>query len=127
MNHFIHIRQLRLYAYHGVMPQERKVGAWFTIDLTLRTDFSLALERDELGGTVSYADVYELVRREMQTPSRLLEHVGGRICRSVFRSFPAVEAVSLRLMKDTPPVGANCGGMGIEIEMERKEINDQHD
>ena len=121
MNHFIHIRQLRLYAYHGVMPLERKVGAWFTLDLTLRTDFSRAMERDELSGTVSYADVYELVRREMQTPSRLLEHAGGRICRSILAAFPAVESVRLTLMKDTPPVGAHCAGMGVEMEMEREE------
>ncbi|MBR2155299.1 MAG: dihydroneopterin aldolase [Bacteroidaceae bacterium] len=114
--HAILINGLRLYAYHGVLPQERKVGANFTLDLRLETDFTRALETDQLDGTVSYAEVCDVVRREMAVPSQLLEHVGGRIVKALHRQFPEVKAIKLRIIKDNPPMGADLQGAGIEIE-----------
>ena len=110
------IKGLRLYAYHGVLPQEQKVGAYFTIDLRLETDFRQAMETDLLEGTVSYVEVCDVVRHEMAKPSRLLEHVGGRIMSTLHRRFPTIRSAKLRLMKDNPPMGADLQGAGIEIE-----------
>jgi dihydroneopterin aldolase len=110
------INGLRIYAYHGVLPQERKVGAYFTLDLRLETDFGQAMETDRLDGTISYAEVCEVVRREMATPSQLLEHVGGRIIQALHRQFPNISGIKLRLLKDNPPMGADLRGAGIEIE-----------
>lgn len=115
--HSILINGLRLYAYHGVMPQERTVGAYFTIDLKLETDFSAAMDTDQLEGTISYADVCDVIRREMAIPSQLLEHVGGRIVKALRHTFPAITAIHLRLIKDNPPMGADLKGAGIEIEI----------
>ena len=46
--HSIILKGVRIYAYHGVLPQERTVGAYFTIDIKLDTDFTRAIETDEL-------------------------------------------------------------------------------
>ncbi|MBQ9362013.1 MAG: dihydroneopterin aldolase [Bacteroidaceae bacterium] len=114
--HAILINGLRIYAYHGILPQERTVGATFTIDLKIDTDFTLAMESDRLDGTISYAEVCEVVKREMAIPSQLLEHVGGRIIKALHKQFPKAKAIRLRLMKDNPPMGAELQGAGIEIE-----------
>ena len=98
------------------MPQEQKVGATFTIDLKIDTDFTQAMETDQLDGTISYAEICEVVRREMAIPSQLLEHVGGRIVKALQQQFPGIKAISLRLIKDNPPMGADLQGAGIEIE-----------
>ena len=111
---------VRIYAYHGVMPQETKIGAYFTVSAELDTDFSRAMATDELDGTVSYADVFNVIKQEMATPSKLLEHVGGRIVTALFSSFPTVTRVKVRIMKENPPMGADCKGAGIEIEETRK-------
>ena len=116
------INHLRLYAFHGVLPQERQVGAYFIIDLKIDTDFSRAMESDELEGTISYADVFNAVKDEMSRPSRLLEHVGGRIVHRLFTDFPTANAIHLSLIKENPPMGADCDGAGIEICASR----DQH-
>lgn len=47
---YIHLKGIRLYAYHGVLPQENRVGTQYTIDLRLKTDFTLAAETDRLEG-----------------------------------------------------------------------------
>ncbi len=106
---------IRLFAYHGVLEQERKVGAYFTIDVRLETDFTYAMETDELDGTISYADVYEVVKEEMAIPSKLLEHVGGRIVKALRNRFK-INKVYLKIMKENPPMGADLAGAGIEIE-----------
>lgn len=110
------LKGLRIFAYHGVMPQENKVGAYFTIDVRLDTDFSHAMETDELEGTISYADVYDIIRREMAIPSKLLEHVGGRIVKALRSELPNINKVYIRILKENPPMGADLTGAGIEIE-----------
>lgn len=113
--HSIILKGVRIYAYHGVLPQERTVGAYFTIDIKLDTDFTRAIETDELEGTISYADVLDVVKREMAIPSKLLEHVGGRIVKALKSEFNNINKVYLRIMKENPPMGGDLEGAGIEI------------
>ena len=67
---YVRLDGLRFYARHGVLPQETKVGAEFTVDLRLAADFSCAAEMDELEGTLNYAEVFERVKAEMEISSK---------------------------------------------------------
>ena len=122
MESTILLNNVRFHAFHGVMPQERSVGADFTLSLRLEADVWNAVWTDELNHTISYAEVYEAVADEMRTPSALLDHVAGRIVRHLFTTFPTLYAISIRLLKDNPPVGAQCDGMGVELTVSREEI-----
>ncbi|MBO4802072.1 MAG: dihydroneopterin aldolase [Bacteroidaceae bacterium] len=113
------LKDVRLFAHHGVLPQERTVGAYFILNLTVETDFSRAAESDDLAGTISYADLYDVLKAEMAVPSKLLEHVAARICRTILSRFPAAEAVRLEILKENPPMGADCTGAGVLLEMKR--------
>lgn len=115
----LHLKGLRFYAYHGVLPQESLVGAAYTVDLTLTTDFKSACFTDQLNDTVSYAEIYEVVKTEMQQPSQLLEHVAGRIATAIFRAFPSMETVRVALYKQNPPMGADADQIGVEIVCHR--------
>ena len=115
----ITLKGIHLFAHHGVLPQERAVGAYFTLNLRIQTDFSRALATDDLAGTISYADVFEVVKAEMAVPSQLLEHVAGRICQALFDRFPAAEAIHLELLKENPPMGADCAGAGVALDAVR--------
>lgn len=117
----IFIRDLRLYAYHGVMPQERTVGGWFIVSLRVHYNIIRAMETDNVSDTLNYADLCGLVRKEMEQPSNLLEHVAGSIAQAVIDSCSHVEAVDVTLTKENPPMGANCGGAGVELHL----INDK--
>lgn len=121
---YICLDKMSFYAHHGVAPQETLVGNIFTIDLKLKTDFSQAAETDELEYTVSYADIYKTVKEEMQVPSKLLEHVCGRIIRRLFRDFPTVEAIEIKLSKRNPPMGADIEKAGVMMSCKRPEKND---
>lgn len=115
----IFIKGLRIYAHHGVMPQETTIGAYFIIDITITTDFNSAIETDELDGTISYADVFAIIQHEMSIPSKLLEHVAGRIVKALFAEYKKISEINITLTKENPPMGADCCGAGIEITKKR--------
>ena len=116
----VFIDEVRFHAFHGVMPQERAVGADFTVSLRVEYDFSRAIDTDDLTDTISYADLYDILKSEMAVPSRLLEHVAGRIVRSIADRYPQVSAISVKLSKDNPPMGADCRGAGVELSFINK-------
>lgn len=114
--------QMQFHARHGVLPQERLVGAQFTVSLEAQVRFDEALLTDRLEGTISYADIHAAVKEEMAIPSALLEHVAGRIARRLFHDFPTIESLKVEVMKQNPPMGADIPAAGVRLEAHQ----DQH-
>lgn len=121
MTSHIFLDNLRFFARHGVGRQETLVGNEFTVSLRLKVDIRRAAETDDVADTVSYADVFEAVKAEMDIPSKLLEHVCGRILGRLFRDFPQIEEVTLKLAKRNPPMGADIEAAGVEMCQRRGE------
>lgn len=103
----IELRDVHLFAHHGVMQQEREIGAWFTIDIALEINDCSCAVSDRIDGTVSYADVYEILCSEMEQPSNLLENVCSRITKRLYETFAQISAIRITLCKDTPPMGGD--------------------
>ena len=120
-NSYIFLKEICFFAYHGVAPQETTVGNEFIVSLRLKVDICRAAETDEVADTVSYADVYEAVKAEMNIPSRLLEHVCGRIVKRIFHDFPTIEEVEIKLSKRNPPMGADIACAGVEMHCKKNE------
>jgi dihydroneopterin aldolase len=119
MSSHIFLENIVFHAYHGILPQERKIGNAYILDLRLKVDITHAVETDELTSTVNYAEVYHVLKKEMEIPSKLLEHVGGRIVRRLFHDFPTVEEIELKLAKQNPPMGADIHSCGVELHGKR--------
>lgn len=113
----IFLRQLRFHAFHGVLDQERRVGNDYVINVVAECDFAHAMQTDELEDTVNYAEIYRVVKEEMAIPSKLLEHVAGRIGERLFNEFPSLQSLDISIMKVTPPFGADCEGAGVEVHL----------
>lgn len=112
----VEICGLTLRARHGVMPEERVTGNTFKVDLRVDYPFHKALESDCLDDTISYADLISIVRKEMEVPSALLEHVAGRIIRAVTEKYPAVSGGKIRIAKLTPPLDAVVSDCAVTVE-----------
>lgn len=115
MSSKIYLRNVRFHAFHGVLPQEGIVGDDYLVNLVLDYDFSSAMKTDDLQGTLNYAEVYQKVREEMTVPSKLLEHVAGRIAHRLFSDFPEIQKLQLSITKVNPPMGADSDGAGVEV------------
>ena len=110
-NSYIHLKDLRFYAFHGVLPQEKSVGAYFILNICVKVDVERAALTDELSDTVSYADIYQIAKEEMQVTSKLLEHVAGRICKRLYQEFSSVEAIDITIEKENAPIGTGAQGL----------------
>lgn len=115
MSSKIYLRNVRFHAFHGVLPQEGIVGNDYLVNLVLDYDFSSAMKTDDLQETLNYAEVYQKVREEMVVPSKLLEHVAGRIAHRLFSDFPEIQKLQLSITKVNPPMGADSDGAGVEV------------
>jgi dihydroneopterin aldolase len=105
---YIELKNMVFYARHGVFEQEKKLGNTFSVSLKLYLDLSVAGKSDHLEDTLNYAEVFEIVKKEMTIPSALLEHVANRIIQTVKQTFPQIVKIQIRLAKLHPPV---CGEM----------------
>nr|WP_325289112.1 dihydroneopterin aldolase [uncultured Bacteroides sp.] len=122
MTSYILLENIRFFAYHGVAPQETTVGNEFIVSLRLKTDITRAIESDDVADTVNYAEIHQAVKEEMDIPSKLLEHVAGRIVLRLFNDFPTVECIDLKLSKRNPPMGADIETAGVEVHVERQTL-----
>lgn len=115
------LNNVRLYAYHGVLEQERRVGGEYSVSMRVHYNIYKAMQTDDVADTLNYAQLLEIIKREMAMPSNLLEHVAGRIGKSIFLEFPQSEAIDLTVTKLNPPMGADCEGASICVHL----INDK--
>lgn len=115
----IYLDDMRFYAYHGVMEQERRVGGEYSVSLTVEADMTEAARTDDVADTVNYAELYALVGHEMAIPSKLLEHVAARIGQHAIETFDRITAVTVKVTKLNPPMGADCKGAAVELKLTR--------
>jgi dihydroneopterin aldolase len=115
MTHRIHINDIRLYAYHGCMDEEARVGGEYLIDVTIDTDFTAAVRSDSLSDTIDYCGVFEVCKAEMSVRSKLIEQVCARIHRRMRERFPAIERLEVKLTKLHPPVNGPVDRVSVTI------------
>ncbi len=117
---YVYVKNLRIHAYHGVLPHENIVGQDFIVSARCGVDISSSMENDMLEVALDYGVLYRLIEREMAQTSQLVEHVAGRIAHCVFDEFPNVTSLDLTITKLNPPFGADCEGAGVEIHVVRE-------
>lgn len=117
----IYIKGLRVYAYHGVKPEEKEKGQPFILDITLYTDVSKAGKSDRLEDTVNYSKVAKRAVAVMQDGKvDLIERAATRVADMVLREFP-VEQVTVCLKKPRAPIAADFDYVAVEITRSREE------
>lgn len=117
----IFVEGIRIYAYHGCFKEETAIGTDFLIDVELDVDLTAASKSDDLGDTVNYQTVFEVIKEQMDIPSKLLEHVGLRCITSLFRSFPLIQEVKLKISKLNPPLGGHIDSVSVLLTERRND------
>lgn len=110
------IEDLKIYAFHGVLPEENITGTYYLVNLELHTNLWKAAESDNLEHTINYAEINDLIHQEMKINSQLLEHVCGRIINVIHNQFPQIELIKIKLTKTNPPMKGEMKGVSVEFE-----------
>ena len=115
------LRDLRVFAYHGVNPEEKEYGQTFLLDVEMETDFTAAVAGDDVGDTVSYAQAAKTLQKALtETRYDLIETAADAAARALLCAYPAIRSVRLRLKKPDAPMKAQCAWAGVEIERKRE-------
>ena len=114
------IDSLKIFAYHGVNPEETAIGQWFVLDIEAWADLKNACLTDELTDTVSYADIIKTVKKAMTEKNcKLLEHVAQRTADAIFANHSPIQHIRIRLRKPDAPIKADFAFVAVEIERNR--------
>ena len=118
----VRLDNCRFYAYHGILPQERTAGNEF--EVSVEVDYNvIRLNDDNISTTISYADIYDIVRQEMECPRNLLESVAASITEKIlFLAEKSDDRLSARLTqtrvqitKITPPIQGINGSASVKL------------
>ena len=113
----VRLENMRFYAYHGCLPEERRCGNDFLVTVEYDYDMLAAASSDDLSLAVDYSAIYRIVAGQMAEPSNLLENVALRIARAVREAFPQIKGGSVTVVKMHPPVEGVCERSSVTLEM----------
>jgi len=110
----ITLEDMEFHAFHGCLEHEQQLGNTFLVSVVMELDTAKAEITDDLSDTLNYKLVYDVVKEEMNIPSKLIEHVAYRIKKSLQDRFAFI-SLEIKLTKLSPPVGGKMKSVSIEI------------
>lgn len=116
----ISVNQMAFYGYHGVFPEETKLGQRFVVDLEVSCDLKEAGVSDDLSYSINYAELYTLSREIVEgKPFQLIEAVAENIASTVLAKFSRVLEVRVKVIKPDPPIPGNYHSVSVEMTRSR--------
>ena len=115
------IKNLKLFCYHGVNPEEKEDGQNFVFDVVAGVDLKSPCETDNVDDTVSYAKMIKTIRRvSLSQKDDLIERVAQRIIDALFEEYEKIQTLKVTVKKPEAPMKADFEYVAVEIERERK-------
>jgi dihydroneopterin aldolase len=118
----IFLKNIRLYAFHGCMDEEEKIGSDYVVNVVVHTNLKKSSSTDALGDTVDYVSLHSIVKEEMGIRAKLLEKVADRIIKRIFKEHLEVSMARVKVAKQNPPIGGNVEEVAVELELERSGV-----
>lgn len=116
----IYVNRMEFYGYHGVFPEENRLGQRFCVDLSVALDLKRAGETDELVYSVNYGELYGVCKQIVEgSPYKLVEAVAEKIANRILGDFPLVEEVTVKVIKPDPPIPGHYNSVAVEITRRR--------
>ncbi len=106
------VEGLKIFAYHGVFPQETMVGNMFEVSLSVEFNPEPAMRGDRVDLTINYAELIDIIKDVMAYPSKLIEHVCFRIYQNITHRFPRITGGVISIYKLQPPVSVELDRVG---------------
>ena len=112
----IHVKNLEVFAHHGVFPEENTLGQKFLLSLTMYTRTRPAGLSDDLAQSVNYGEVSSFMTRWMQQNTfQLIEAAAEHLCQALLDRYSLLEGVTLELSKPWAPVGLPLENVSVKI------------
>lgn len=116
----IKVENIRVFAYHGCLKEETKIGSDYRVDLKVKADLQTSAVTDKLSDTVDYVFLNRVIKEEMDVASQLLETVAKRILNRIFSEATNVKKATVWVSKLNPPIGGDVEKVTIKMTEKRK-------
>ncbi|MDA9069906.1 dihydroneopterin aldolase [Algibacter sp.] len=116
----IKVENIRVFAYHGCLKEETKIGSDYRVDLEVKADLQTSAVTDKLSDTVDYVFLNKVIKEEMEIASHLLETVAKRILNRIFNEDELVKKATVWVSKLNPPIGGDVESVTIKMTDKRK-------
>jgi dihydroneopterin aldolase len=117
------IKGLKLFAYHGVNPEEKVDGQNFVLDITASLNADIAKASDNVDDTVSYAKIIKTARAVFTERSYdLIEVAANKVGVEIMKQYPRLQQVTVLLMKPEAPIKANFEYVAVEETITRDDM-----
>ena len=113
----ISVEGIRVFAYHGHLPEEAKLGGHFIVNVWVTADTSEVEKTDDLNHTVDYVKIIEIVRDQMAIRSDMIEHPARRIVDTIL-PLNKVQKVKVEVEKISPPIDATFDKISVTTQGE---------
>jgi len=115
----IKVKNIKVYAYHGCLIEEGKIGSDYRIDLSVKANLQKSSKSDHLSDTVDYVHLNKIVKEEMFIRTKLLETVADKILVRILKEISIVDSVKVKVSKLNPPIGGNVELVSIVMKRKR--------
>ena len=101
----ITIEGIRVFAYHGHLPEEKKLGGHFIVNVWVNVDTQLVEKTDDLDDTADYVQIIDIVKEQMAVRANMIEVPAKRIADEILQ-LQKVQKVKVEVEKIQPPIDA---------------------
>ena len=116
----IKVENIRVFAYHGCLKEETKIGSDYRVDLQVEANLKNSAKTDKLSDTVDYVFLNKVIKEEMDIASHLLETVAKRILNRIFSEDELIKKATVWVSKLNPPIGGDVERVTIKMTNKRK-------
>lgn len=115
------MKNLQFYGYHGLLPEENKLGQRFNVDIELQVDLRQAGVTDKMEDSIHYGHAFDVIQSIVEGDAKnLIETVAEEIASDLLSSFDLLQACSVKVIKPDPPIRGHYESVAVEIFREKK-------
>ncbi|MCR9152814.1 MAG: dihydroneopterin aldolase [Bacteroidetes bacterium] len=119
----IKVEGIRLYAYHGCLDEEAKIGTDYLVNVQVWGSVDASFSSDDLGKTMDYVSIYAIVEKQMMARAKLIEVVAHRIMLDIFKEMPIVQKAIVEIQKMHPPINGDVRNVSFQLKRKRKDMD----
>jgi dihydroneopterin aldolase len=111
---------MQFYGYHGVFPEENKIGQRYQVGVELHMPLDKPGGSDRIEDTINYAEAYEVIRQIVEHQVfKLIEALAEHIALKLLQTYTGINEITVRVLKPHPPVKMFFDGVTVEIHRKR--------
>jgi len=117
------LSRMEFYGYHGVIPEENRLGQRFYVDVDIEMPLDAPGASDRIEDTINYAEAYERIKSVVQgKPFKLIEALAHAIAGDLLTHYALIQQVTVRVIKPHPPFDIHFQGVTVEITRNRSKL-----